>query len=320
MPAQSTSALEGTYAPLSEVLVADDETPQSPDLREILNYVGMAEYAFGWLADERPLSVALLCDLQQLLVQNTSTQGPSSGAIRDIQVVIGHRSTASPGDPPVKAARFVPPPGGDDLRAGVQDLVDWMRTDHSGVLDPVAEAALSHYQFEALHPLHDGNGRIGRLLIVLHLFAKGVLSEPTLTVSTWFEARRQEYYDRLLAVSTEGRWDEWVGFFATGIRESALLTRRHMLGLVAVQEQLKERVRASSLRADSAQLLVDYAVANPSFTVRAVQRDLDLSYGRANKLVSQLVDLRLLAPVARNNKYNRRFYAPQVLNVLLQGT
>ena len=314
--AQSTSALEGTYAPLSEVLTADDEAPPSDDLREILNYVRMADHAFQWAGEGRPVSVALLCDLQQILVANTATANNSPGDLRDIQVVIGRRAGAEPGDLPVKAARFIPQPPGDALRASVQDLIDWMRLDLSEQIDPVVASAMAHYQFETLHPFHDGNGRIGRLLIVLQLFSTGVLSEPTLTVSPWFEARRSEYYDRLLAVSTSGEWDEFIRFFATGIGESARLTHRQMLALVAVQAELKDLVRGSHLRADTAHLLVDYAIANPSFTVRGVERDLRLSYGRANKLVSQLTELGVLHSRDPHG-YNRRFFAPEVMDVLL---
>ena len=218
----------------------------------------------------------------------------------------------------MRAARFIPSPPGDDLRANVQDLIDWTRLDLSHEIDPVVAAAMAHYQFETLHPFHDGNGRIGRLLIVLQFYAGKVLSEPTLTVSPWFEARRTEYYDYLLAVSTHGDWDSFVRFFASGIEESAVLTHKQMLALVRVQEEMKDEVRASALRADTAHLLVDYAVANPAFTVRAVERDLGISYGRANKLVSQLVELGVLAPRAAGTNYGRRFHAPRVLKVLLE--
>jgi len=314
--AQSTSALEGTYAPLSDVLTADDEAPQNPNIREILNYVVMADYAFGWVGDGRDFTASMFADLQGMLVRGTASEGPGSGDLRTDQVVIGRRSDANPAELPVKAARFIPPPAGADLRARFQDLVTWMRADHSQEIDPVVAAAMAHYQFETLHPFHDGNGRIGRLLVVLQLHKAHILSEPTLTVSPWFEGRRTEYYDRLLAVSTEGDWDRWVHFFATGIMESARLTHRQMLGLVSAQETLKEMVRASNLRADSAQVLVDYAVAHPSFTVRRVQRDMGISYGRANNLVGQLTEIGVLSPLG-DNTYNRRFHAPAVMDVLL---
>lgn len=132
-------------------------------------------------------------------------ENASSGKMRDLQVVVGERQGARFGDFPVHAARFVAPPPGLDLPASLRDLLDWMANKDVGLaVDPVVAAALAHYQFETLHPFHDGNGRIGRMLIVIHLHGQGVLLEPTLTVSPWFEARRNENYDRLFGVSTEG--------------------------------------------------------------------------------------------------------------------
>lgn len=316
--AQSTSALEGTYAPLAQVLKADDEEPTSAELVEILNYVRMANHGFRWVAEGRPISITLLEDLQGLLMQGTSL-ATESGRIRETQVVIGRRNGVPADMLAINAARFIPPPPGDHLRTGLQDLVGWMRRDHSAAIDPVVAVAMSHYQLETLHPFRDGNGRLGRLLIVLHLHASGVLAEPTLTVSPWFEARRDEYYDRLLGVSTEGAWDEFVRFFAVGLGESANATRQQMLELVRVQGELKDVIRSSPLRADSAYALVDLAVANPSFTVRNVEAKLNISYGRANKLISQLMELAVLE-VVDARAYKRRFCAPRVMDVLTAGS
>ncbi|WP_204249025.1 Fic/DOC family N-terminal domain-containing protein [Nocardia arizonensis] len=121
--AQSTSALEGTYAPLAEVLTADEEAPASAELSEILNYVRMANYAFSWISDDRPVTTSLLSSLQGILMRGTSLES-ESGRIRDRQVVIGRRDDATPGMAPVHAARFIPPPPDDTLSIGVQDLVD----------------------------------------------------------------------------------------------------------------------------------------------------------------------------------------------------
>jgi Fic family protein len=315
--AQSTSALEGTYAPLADVLTADEERPDTIDLREVLNYVAMADRAFAWVEGGRPLTVGLLGELQKVLVDRTRNESMSSGHIRDVQVVIGRRPDASSTDLPVAAARFIPPPPGLDLEARVRDLLDWIEVPRPGAIDPVVAAAMAHYQFEALHPFSDGNGRIGRLLVVVHLLKLGVLSEPTLTVSPWFEARRSAYYDHLLGVSTGGAWDPFVRFFAMGLEASATQTRKQMLALMEVQAHLNEAVRQSKLRADTAHALVDYAVGHASFTVRAVERDLGLSYARANGLVSQLVSIGVLAPLDESDNYRRRFHAPEVLRVLV---
>lgn len=316
--AQSTSALEGTYEPLQAVLTADEDAPISLGMREVLNFVSIADRAFDWVHAGRPLSASVVSELQGLLVKGTASEGSASGRLRDTQVVVGRRADGDPLGLPVHAARFVPSPPGNDLRARLEDLLRWISADHRGSIDPVVAAGMAHYQFETLHPFHDGNGRLGRLLIVLQLLINGTLTEPTLTVSPWFEARRSDYYDRLLAVSQEGDWDAWLAFFAAGLQESAVLTQAQMLGLVAVQDQLKDVVRGSSLRADSALVLVDYAVARLAFTVSEVQRDLRLSYNRANGLVSDLVGLELLAPLG-SGTYRRRFYAPKVLNVLLSA-
>ena len=312
--AQSTSALEGTYAPLSEVLTAADDQPANTSLREIFNYVAAAEHAFAGQAEGRPLSLGVLRELQQILVRGTTSDTPQAGQVRDIQVAIGLSTGAS-----IVDARFVPHPPGDELSTRLRELVDWMLVNRSRSLDPVVAAAMAHYHFETLHPFNDGNGRIGRLLIVLQLYAAHALSEPTLTVSPWFEARRKEYYDALLGVSTDSRWDEWVSFFAAGIKASATSTREQMLALVKIQNSLKERVRASSMRADSAHYAVDFAVGHPSFTVGGLRDGLGLSYGRTNKLVDQLISIDILRPQSPFGTYNRRFYAPDVLELLLRG-
>ena len=171
--AQSTSALEGTYAPLGEVLTADDDAPASAEMTEILNYVGMAQLGFDWMREGRPLTLGLIEDLQGRLMRGTPLER-ESGRLREGQVVIGRRDVAGAGPwaTPVEAARFVPAPPGDQLRAGVTALVNWLGADHAERIDPVVVAGMAHYQFETLHPFRDGNGRIGRYLIVLTKFQR----------------------------------------------------------------------------------------------------------------------------------------------------
>lgn len=315
--AQSTSALEGTYAPLSDVLTADEQEVGDQNLREVMNYVQMADHAYASLLEGRPLSVTMLCELQSMLVRKTRHEGPESGQVRTTQVVVGQRPEVDRSLAPIYRARYVPPPPGDDLRVQLATLMEWKATNHTGRIDPLAKSGMAHYQFETLHPFHDGNGRIGRFLMTVDLLTTNVLSEPTLTVSPWFEARRTEYYDRLLEVSAESDWDSWLSFYAQGLEASAMDTQQQMLDLVAARDQMAEQVRASKLRAGTALALVDYAVAHTSFTVRQVQRDLAVSYGRANQLVEQLTDLGILDSLQRRGP-TRRFYAPMALEVLVR--
>ena len=311
--AQSTSALEGTYAPLQDVVAADEDEEQSnADLREVLNYVRVAEHAFEWVRDGRPLTLGLLVDLQARLVRGTSAETSSSGRIRDIQVVIGSGRGAR-----VQDARFIPRPPGPELESQVRDWLAWVRRDPGDEFDPVVAAAMGHYQFETLHPFNDGNGRIGRLFVVLQMLQSGVLTEPSLTVSPWFEARRADYYDRLYAVSTSGSWDPWVHFFAEGLAASATSTAAQLEDLLAVQAELKSRVKAAGMRAETAMSLVDFSLARPIFTVRQVERRLGVGYVRANNLVAQLVEAKVLAQYD-DSSYNRRFAAPDVLAIILR--
>ena len=318
LEAQSTAALEGTYEPLARVLAADSDDVQDPSLREVLNYVIVAEVAFDNAEDGRGWSLSTLEDLQAMLVRGTSSEREHSGQIRPVQVVIGRREGAPPGEIPIKAARYVPPPPGPDLEARLRDLMSWMQADHTGQIDPVVASAMAHYEFEALHPFHDGNGRLGRLLIVLQLYASGVLIEPTLSVSTWFEARRSEYYDALLGVSTEGDWSTWIEFFARGLAESAEAARPRMLALAAVQADLKARLQATRIRTANARLLIDFAVGQPTFTVAQTAKALDIGNAGAKKLIDSLVSHEILAPYD-DRVYARRFSAPRVLEVLLAG-
>lgn len=239
--AQSTSALEGTYAPFETVLASEPEERRglSLELREILNYVVAAEEGFTW-AKDRPITVGLIERLQGVLVADTPSERYDAGKIRERQVFIGSRGL------PIEDSRFVPPPPGASLRAAVADWIEWIR-DPPPDLSPVVRAAMAHYQFETLHPLFDGNGRIGRLLIAMSFIRDGVLREPILVVSPWFEARRGAYEDGLFQLSVSGEWDAWIRFFATGVRDAADTTRMRVERLMAWREEALGRVRAAGV-------------------------------------------------------------------------
>lgn len=307
--AQSTSALEGTFAPLEDVLAADLVTSRarSAEVHEVLNYIDTAEAAFGWLEDGRRLTVGMMCELHSILVSGTPADTAHAGRVRGIQVAIG-----SPDDS-ITRARFVPPPPGHDLEAGLSDLVSWLNAG-SGDRSPVVAAAMGHYQFEALHPFNDGNGRIGRLLIVLQLMQDGVLADPLLSVSPWFEARRAEYQDRLAAVSADGDWDGWVGFFAAGLRASAVDTARRVDRLLDIQDTYLTQLRqagVSGLARDVAERLVAY----PFVTVSAIAEAHGKSFQAANHVVRRLVELDILTE-STGRSHGRMFAAPAVIAAL----
>ncbi|MDO5698418.1 MAG: Fic family protein [Dermatophilus congolensis] len=315
LEAQSTAALEGTYEPLARVLAADTETVSDPGMREVLNYVDIAETAYAWTQEGRPWSVSGISELHHRLMAGTPGEREYRG-LRPNQVVVGVRDNLGDERVPIKTARYIPPPPGSDLEARLADLLAWEEAGPRPEIDPVVAAAMVHYTFEALHPFHDGNGRLGRLLVVLQLQRWGVLAEPTLTVSPWFEARRAQYYDALFGVSTVGDWSTWVSFFAEGLAVSARRTQAQMLALVRVQAELKATVEASRLRSRNAHALIDVAMSHPTFTIPEAAEALGMRYQGAQKLIDSLTALDVLAPLD-GRTYARRYHSPRVMAILL---
>ena len=309
LEAQSTSALEGTYAPFVDVLAADaeDQRALSAEIREVLNFVAAAEMAFAWPEDRR-VTVSMLGALQKLLVRGTASELSDSGGIRDRFVVIG-----SPGQG-LDDARFIPPPPGDQLRAGFENLLDWVSSPPE--LPAVVIAAMTHYQFETLHPFSDGNGRLGRLFVIVQLIRGWTIREPLLVVSPWFEARRQEYQDRLLELSCTGDWDPWIRFFSEGVAASALKSRTKVERLLEIREQFVERVRVSGKRGTAERLAADL-IGTPFLTVRNVAERYEISQPAARQAVLSLCKIEVLGTSELRAAYNAQLYvAREVLEVL----
>lgn len=305
--AQSTNALEGTFAPIEDVLEPDIEERETLplEIRENLNYVVAAEEGFRWVVD-RPLTGGLVGQLQRVLVQGTPGEHSDAGDVRDRQVVIG-----APGSRVVDA-RFVPPPPGDQLQAGVDQWLKWVG-EPSTDLSPVVRAALAHYQFETLHPFSDGNGRIGRLLIVLQLMRDEVLTEPILVVSPWFEARRIAYQDGLLELTVTGNWDGWVAFFAQGVAAGAEATRRSIHDLLEWRDHAIATVRDARSSGVSERLAGEL-IGAPALTAGQVAHRYGISHQGAMNALRRLATLGLLEERKRPGR--RVFVAPEVVQIL----
>lgn len=285
--AQSTSALEGTYAPFETVLASEpeDRSGLSVEVREVLNYVVAAEEGFGWVA-ERPITKGLVERLQGVLVANTPSERCDPGRLRQRQVFIGSRGL------PIEESRFVPAPEGPHLETGVDGWLEWVR-EPPAFLSPVVRAALAHYQFETLHPFFDGNGRIGRLLVAMALMRDGVLREPILVVSPWFEARRSEYQDGLLNLSRTGYWDEWIRFFATGVEESADTTRHRVERLLDWRENALRVVRAANVSGTAERVAGDL-IGSPIVRAPSIARQHGITPQGAMLALRRLVELELV--------------------------
>jgi Fic family protein len=284
----------------------DDQSNITGELREVLNFERMAELAFSW-PEDRPLTLGMLGELQRVLVRGTAGELGDAGGLRDRIVVIG-----SPGRS-IEYARFVPPPPGDQLRAGVEDLLAWIE-DPPGV-PTVVQAAMGHYQFETLHPYSDGNGRLGRLLVIVQLLRGALIREPLLIVSPWFEARREEYQTALLELSFNGDWDAWIAFFAEGVAASAAESQRKVERLVMLQEDLRSRVQGAGKRGVAERLAADL-VGLPYITRADVAHRYDLSGQGAINSINTLIGLGILEQSSMRSRNGRLYVAPEVVRVV----
>jgi Fic family protein len=305
--AQSTSALEGTFAPFVEVLEPDleERSQLSLAILEILNYVVAAQHAFAWI-DERPLTAGLMGELQRILVQGTSGEHSDAGGLRDRQVFIGPQDTV------IENARFVPAPHGDQLRAAFEEWINWVNREDLP-LSPVVQAGLAHYQFETLHPYSDGNGRIGRLTIVLQLMRLNVLRDPILVVSPWFEARRADYQEALLGLSRTGDWNEWVAFFATGVGAAAQTTHERIDSLLTWQEQAVQIVRDGGASGLAERLAADL-IGLPVLRAKQVALRYGVTHQGAMNALRRLAELGLLTPQSERGRVT--FRAEEVVRLL----
>src|SRR5437870_2723602 len=203
-----SSKIEGTQATLGELLASEagavvERSPE--DLREVSNYVIALEHGIARLK-RLPIGVRLIRELHEKLMRNVRGQHATPGHFRKIQNWIG-----LPGSTPATAAYVPPPP-----REVRSCLLSWEKFVSESDLPPLVTIALAHYQFEAIHPFRDGNGRVGRLLITLFLVRRQLLPAPLLYLSAFFEASRRDYYDGLRGVSERGAWNDWVEYFLLG--------------------------------------------------------------------------------------------------------
>ncbi len=277
------------------------------ELREILNFESVAELAFSW-PEERPVSLGMLGELHRTLVRGTAGELSDTGGLRDRIVVIGRRGGG------FDDARFIPPPPGDQLRAGVESLLDWIN--HPPSLPTVVQAAMTHYQFECLHPYSDGNGRLGRLLIIVQLLRGAVIREPLLVVSPWFEQRRDRYQAVLLELSLDGDWDTWIAFFAEGVAAAAIESQQKVERLVALQNELRSTVQAAGKRGAAERLAADL-VGYPYVARGDVASRYGLSGQGAINAINTLVALDILEASSLTDSRGARLYvAPQVVRAV----
>ena len=286
--AQLSSQLEGTFTdPQRQALFqADPRYPTSESdplnpYREVFNYGRALRLR---QEGDLPLSKRLIQELHTVLMDGVRGYGEQPGKFRTIQNQIGH------------PARFVPPPP-ENVVSAMDDLEEYMNTPDT--LDPLIRAFLAHYQFEAIHPFRDGNGRVGRLLLAITIAEWCGLSSQWLYMSAFFERHKKQYMDLMLRVSTHGDWDRWVQFCLEGAIDQAKDTERRCDKLLTLHRDFHSRLKGGSVRLSA---LVDRLFDNPLMTVVDVKRTFGVTYPTARSDMRKLEGLGILKPLVTSSQ------------------
>jgi Fic family protein len=305
-----SSQIEGTQTSLSELFffeASGNSTPPTPDVEEVVNYVMALEYGLKSL-EHRDVTLSLLRDIHSRLLQGVRGATKSPGQFRKEQNWI-----AAPGRP-LHEARYVPPPP-----LQMRDTLDAFETflHAESDLPSLVRMALIHYQFEAIHPFDDGNGRIGRLLIPLLLCKEGLLPRPLLYLSAYFEKHRQQYMDGLLAVSQRGAWEAWIRFFLQGVMEQSQDAVRRSDQLLQLWSTYRQRLQAAS-SSGLALRLVDKLFEAPVTSMQGVVQRLNITPRSAQMTIDRLVNAEILQETTGRQR-NRVYVASEILRAVEQS-
>ncbi len=300
-----SSKIEGTQATLGELLAAEagavvERSPE--DLREVGNYVVALEHGMS-LLKKFPLSVRLIREVHGKLMEGVRGHQAIPGHFRKTQNWIG-----KPGST-LATATFIPPPPGEVEPC----LSAWERFIHESNLPPLVTIALAHYQFEAIHPFLDGNGRVGRLLITLFLIERKILPTPLLYLSAFFEATRRDYYDGLRGVSDRGAWQDWLEYFLLGIArmsEDALNRATRINDLMA-----EWRTKLAGHSTNTPLRVLELLAANPFLTVTGAANHLKLAFTTIQRAIDRLEEHGIVRKVS-DAKRDRVFCAQELLEIL----
>jgi Fic family protein len=303
--ALSSTRIEGTQASLAEVLEteAGGETPNA-DVEEVVNYVEAMWWGLERLR-ELPISTRLICEMHRVLMAGVRGRERSPGALRTSQNWIGSAGST------IETAEFVPPPP-EELAAL---LADWERFAHEEPEMPLlVQDALLHSQFETIHPFLDGNGRLGRLLLVFFLVTRGRLPAPLLYLSAYLEQRRQDYYDGLQAIRESGDPLPWIELFLAAVETQATDAVQRAQRILELREGYREI--AATQATPNALGLVDLLCENPVVTTRSVEAALGVSRPTALRLLKRMEDHGVLEEIGAGARGQRRYIARQLMDVV----
>ncbi|MEC4273626.1 Fic family protein [Adlercreutzia sp. R25] len=304
-----SSQIEGTQCTLEDILDPEANASADADISDVINYVKATRFALTRL-QEIPLCGRLLKEVHEVLMGGVRGQEKNPGEFRRSQNWIG------PGGGSLRDARYIPP-NVEDMHEAIANLERFMNEPCE--LDPLVCAALAHYQFETIHPFLDGNGRVGRLLILLYLIECGLIGEPTIYISYFLKKNQVEYYDRMMEVRCSGNYEQWVRFFLEAVRVAALDASQSIERLSNLHEHNEALLPASRRAKDNLRTLFSYIEQHPIFTIKGAARALGLSYNGAATLTKKLEELGIIEETT-NASRNRVFAYTDYLEILKEGT
>ena len=300
-----SNLIEGTKTEIDEVVLPQTEIPpiRQDDWQEVQNYIEAMNFAIAELP-RIPISMRLLKDVHQILMSGVRGKHKAPGEIRRSQNWIGGSSLAD--------ALFVPP-SPEELPDLLSDLEKFWHN-QSLQLPYLIKVAITHYQFETIHPFLDGNGRCGRLLIVLQLIDAQLLNKPALYASTFFEKNKVSYYNSLTRVRTANDLEQWIIFFLIGIVETAQHGLKTFKAIIALRQEYDTKILTLGSRARNAQKLLQNMYATPIVNARTVEKELEISFSSANRLLKSLTELGVLKETTGHSR-NRLFVLEKYLNL-----
>lgn len=308
--AVSSSRIEGTQSSLSDLFfyeASEMKIIRQADVKEVFNYVQAMTNGIG-LLEKLPVSTRLICELHKILMIDVRGGHGTPGELRRSQ-----NWTGPPGCT-LNEATYVPPP----VEEMNQSLSDWEKYINSEAKEPILiQAALMHYQFEAIHPFIDGNGRIGRLLITLFLYQKGSLTQPLLYLSDFFEKFRDEYYRRLLAVSQKGDWKGWIDFFLRGVINMATDSLANAKRILELYGKYTNLINKTARVSEIVHKLLDEMFSSPVIAIPTLSKKWGVQFNSVKKGVSQMEKLGILQELTGKQR-NKLYASKELLDILLK--
>lgn len=312
--AETSSRIEGTRSTLEEVLQNEmrqgsgQSEAHAADLQEVQNYLASAQLGFRLLEDF-PLCWRVIRQVHRQLLDGVRGHSRAPGEFRRIQVWIGGRT--------MDEAVYIPPP--PDYLPGLTSTLEAYLNSENG-LDPLLKCGIAHAQFELIHPFMDGNGRVGRLLISLYLKQTGLLTQPVLVLSEYFERNRSAYYEALNSVVSAESWEKWLSYFLTAVHAQSVTRLRLTNEQVKLYWNYKSRMRELAMTQRGAKQVylepaLDVLFKHVYINTKMIKHSLGVESATANRVIQGLQDLGAIVETTGRSR-NREYRCDELLRLL----